>query len=51
VLLYRSTGLGFTVPPLFEIGHLRLRPSLFDLFIEEDGSRENPDRKPSGLCF
>src|SRR5262249_50492286 len=22
VLLYRSTGLGFTVPPLFEIDHL-----------------------------
>jgi hypothetical protein len=33
VLLYRSTDLAFTVPPLFEIDHLRLRPSLFDLFI------------------
>jgi hypothetical protein len=33
VLLYRSTGLGFTVPPLFEIDHLGLSPSLFDLFI------------------
>jgi hypothetical protein len=33
VLLYRSTGLGFTVPLLFEIDHLGLRPSLFDLFI------------------
>jgi hypothetical protein len=42
VLLYRSTGLGFTVPPLFEIDHLRLRPSLFDLFIEEDGLPGKP---------
>jgi hypothetical protein len=44
VLLYRSTVSGFTVPPLFDIDHLRLRPSLFDLFIEEDGCRKNAAR-------
>jgi len=42
MLLYRSPGLGFTVPPLFEIDHLGLRPSLFDLFIYEDDARKDP---------
>ena len=32
-LLAARTALRFTVHPLFEIDRLRLRPSLFDLFI------------------